>query len=101
MKTKTQLSKTLGCSQVIMREVYSIADFPQEGRKDSNTQLNLTPKGPGKKQPMKPKTIIKREIIMVTAEINDREIKNKNWQNRSMKLGAGSLKDLTKLLNPQ
>ena len=31
------------------REVYSITDLPQEGRKDSNTQLNLIPKGPGKK----------------------------------------------------
>ena len=46
MKMKTQYSKPLGCSKSDpKREVYNNTVLPQEARKISNTQPNLTPKG--------------------------------------------------------
>ena len=59
---------------------------------------------------MKPKVSRKREIIKIRAQINDNETKNKQKtktktkqikQNRSIKLAAGSLKKLIKLINIQ
>ena len=46
MKMKTQYSEPLGCSKSsLKREVYSNTGLPQEARKPSNKQPNLTPKG--------------------------------------------------------
>ena len=60
----------MGCSKSSSkREVYSDANQPQETRKISNKQPNLTPKGTQKEQ-TKSKVIRRKEIIKTRAEIN-------------------------------
>lgn len=71
---------------------------PQEAKKNPNLQPNLTPKR-DRKRKTKPKTIRKKEINF-RAEINDIETKTTTKKNRSVKPGHGSLKRLTKLVNP-
>ena len=70
------------------REIYSNTILPQETRKISNKQTNLTPKGTRERK-TKPKVSRRKEIIKNRAEIN--EIETKQWQ-RSIKLKAGSLR---------
>ena len=43
--------------------------------KKKNRQPNFTPKTTGKKEPKKPKISIREEIIMIWAEINEKEMK--------------------------
>ena len=55
------------------REVYSNTSLPQETRKISNKQSNLTPKGTEKEEQTKPKVSRRNEIIKIRAEINEIE----------------------------
>ena len=57
------------------REVYCNTILPQETRKTSNRQPNFTPKATGKEEGKKPKTIRRKEIINIQAEINEKEMK--------------------------
>ena len=57
------------------REVYSNKSLPQETRKISNKQSNLTPKGLDKEEQTKPKVSRRKEIIKSRAEINEIETK--------------------------
>ena len=57
------------------REVYSSTILPQETRKTSNRQPNFTPKATGKEEGKKPKTIRRKEIINIGAEINEKGMK--------------------------
>ena len=57
------------------REVYSNTILPQETRKTSNRQPNFTPKATGKEEGKKPKTIRRKEIINIGAEINEKGMK--------------------------
>ena len=52
------------------REVYSNTSLPQDTRKISNEQPNLTTKGTRKRKANKLKVIRRREIIKIRAEIN-------------------------------
>ena len=55
MKTKHNDSKSMGCSKSSSkRKVYSDTSLPQETKKDSDIQLNLTTKGT-RKRTNKPK----------------------------------------------
>ena len=49
-------------------------------------------------QQIKPNCSRRREIIKIRAEVNEKETKEQ--QNRSTKLGAGSLKDFNKIDKP-
>ena len=96
------------------REVYSNSGLPKEGSKVSDTQLKLTPKELEEEQQIKHKNIRRWEIIKIR-EVNaiktkkpkpkqnkqNKTNKQKKQQGRSMKPGAGSLKELTKLISPQ
>ena len=65
----------MGCSKSSSkREVYSYTSLPQETRKISNKQSNLTPKGTREKR-TKPKVSRRKEIIKIRAEINEIETK--------------------------
>ena len=55
-------------------EVYSNTILPQETRKTSNRQPNVTPKTTRKRRTTKPQNQWK-EIIKIQAEINQKEIK--------------------------
>ena len=57
------------------REVYSYTSLPQEIRKISNKQSNLTPKGTRERRTKKPKGSRRKEIIKIRAEINEIETK--------------------------
>ena len=57
------------------REVYCNTILPQETRKTSNRQPNFTPKATGKEEGKKPKTIRRKEIINIGAEINEKGMK--------------------------
>ena len=64
----------MGCSKSSSkREVYSYTSLPQETRKISNKQSNLTPKG--KEEQTKPKVSRRKKIIKIRAEINEIETK--------------------------
>ena len=52
-------------------EVYSSTILPQETRKISNKQPNLTPKVTRGRTTNKPKVSRRREIIKIRAEINE------------------------------
>ena len=66
----------MGCSKSSSKkEVYSNAILPQETRKTLNRQPNFTPKATGKKNQKKPKISRRKEIIMIRAEINEKEMK--------------------------
>ena len=78
MKMKTQQFKTFVMQQSgSKREVYSNSGLPQESRRISNKQPNLTTKEPEKEQ-TKLKTSRRKEIIKIRAEINDNRAKKKN-----------------------
>ena len=64
----------MGCSKSSSkREVYSYTSLPQETRKISNKQSNLTPKELEKEEQTKPKVSRRKEIIKIRAEINEIE----------------------------
>ena len=66
----------MGCSQSSsQKEVYSYTSLPQETRKISIKQSNLTPKGTRKSRINKTKVIRRKEIIKIRAEINEKETK--------------------------
>ena len=68
----------MGCSKSSSeREVYSNTILPQEARKTSNRQPNLTPKTTRKRRTKKKPLKISRmkEIIKIWAEINEKEMK--------------------------
>ena len=56
------------------REVYSDTSLPQETRKISNKQYNLTPKGTRKRRTNKTQSR-RKETINIRAEINETETK--------------------------
>ena len=57
------------------REVYSNTILPQEARKISNKQSNLSPKGTIERRQKNPKVSRRKEIIKIRAEINEIETK--------------------------
>ena len=64
----------MGCSKgTLKREICYSTGLPQEARRVSNIQLNLTPKGLEKEQQIKPKASRRTEILKMRAEINDIE----------------------------
>ena len=64
------------CSQSSSkREVYNNIILPQETRKISNKQLNLTPKGIEKEEQTKLKVSRRKEIINIGTEMNEIETK--------------------------
>ena len=66
----------MGCSKSsTKREVYSYTSLPQETRKISNKQSNLTPKGTRGRRTTKPKVSRRKEIINIRAEVNEIETK--------------------------
>ena len=66
----------MGCSKSgSKREIYSYTSLPQETRKMSNTQSNLTSKGTRERRKTKPKVSRRKEIIKIRAEINEIETK--------------------------
>ena len=78
----------MGCSKSSSkREVYSYTSLPQETRKISNKQSNLTPKGTRERTQTKPKVSRRKEVIKIRAEINEIETrktiakinKTKSW----------------------
>ena len=74
MTMKTQRSKPMGCGKSSSkREVYSYTSLPQETRKISNKQSNLTPKELEKEEQRKPKVSRRKEIIKIRSEINEKK----------------------------
>ena len=66
----------MGCSKNnSKREVYSNTSLPQETRKISNKQSNITPKGTREEEQTKYKVSRRKEIIKIRAEINEIETK--------------------------
>ena len=66
----------MGCSRSSSkREVYSNTILPQETRKISNKQSNLTPKGTRERRTTKSKVSRRKEIIKIKAEMNEIETK--------------------------
>ena len=66
----------MGCSKSCSkREVYSNTILPQETRKISNKQSNLTPKAIRERRTKKPKASRRKKIIKTRAEINEIETK--------------------------
>ena len=66
----------MGCSKSSSKmKVYSNKIQPQETRKTSNRQHNFIPKTTGKRRRKKPKISGRKEIIMIPAEINEKEMK--------------------------
>ena len=61
--------------RISKREVYSYISLPQETRKISNKQSNLTPEGTRERRTNKLKVRRRKEIIKITAEINEIETK--------------------------
>ena len=57
------------------REIYSDKTLPQETRKISNKQYNLTPKATKKKKKKIPKVSRRKEIIKIRTEINGIKMK--------------------------
>ena len=79
MTMKTQQLKPLGSSKSSSkREIYSNKILPQETRKISNRQRNFTPKTNGKRITKNPKIHKSKEILMIRAEINERNY-NKDY----------------------
>ena len=74
--SKHNNSKPMGCSKsTSKREVYSNTILPQETRKPSNRQPNVTSKTTRKKEKQQqqqkiPKISRRKEIIKIRAEIN-------------------------------
>ena len=66
----------MGCSKSSSkREVYSNSILPQETRKISNKQPNLTPKVGRERRTKSPKVSRRNEIIKIRSEINETEMK--------------------------
>ena len=64
------------CSKSISNwEVYSITILPQETRKISNKQPNLTPKTIRERRTKNPKVSRRKVIIKIRSEINEKEMK--------------------------
>ena len=83
----------MGCSKSSSkRKIYSYTILPQETRRISHKQPNLTPKEKEleKEEQRKPKVSRRKEIIKIRAEIN--EIERKKAIAKSMKLKTGSLR---------
>ena len=85
----------MGCSQSSSkREVYSNTILPQKTRKTMNRQSNFTPKTLEKDEEKNPKISIRKEIIKIQAEINEKEMKEttvkinktKSWFSEKIKL---------------
>ena len=84
---------------VIRRKHIAIQAFLKKEESSQIHNLTLYLKELGKEQQIKPKTSRRQEIIKIRAEITQSQ--NKNPKNsRSTKPKAGSLKELTKLINP-
>ena len=68
--------KPMGCSKSSSkREVYSNTILPQETRKISNKQPNLTPRAIREGRTNKPKVSRRKEIIKIRWEIIEKEMK--------------------------
>lgn len=80
------VKKCLGCRSVSKREVYRNTGLPQESRKISYRQPNLTPKWTWWRTTNKTSKQ-QKELIKIGAEVNDTELRKQ--YNRSMKAGAG------------
>ena len=66
----------MGCSKSSSkREVYSYTSLPKETRRISSKQSNLTPKGTRERRTNETKVSRRKEIIKITAEINEIETK--------------------------
>ena len=66
----------MGCSKSSSkREVYSNIILPQETRKISNKQPNLTPEAIKESRTKTPKVSRRKEIIKIRLEINEKEMK--------------------------
>ena len=66
----------MGCTKSsTKRKVYSNISLPQETRKTSNKQPNLTSKAIKKRRTKPPKVSIRKEIIKIRTEINEKEMK--------------------------
>ena len=70
-------SKPMGCSKSSSkREVYSHTILPQETRKTLNRQRNFTSKTTLKRRTKNtPKISIRKEIVKIWGEINEKEMK--------------------------
>ena len=69
--------KSMECNKSsYKREVYSITIRPQETRKISNKQPNLTPKAIRERRTKNPKVSRRKEIIKIKTEINEKEMKD-------------------------
>ena len=93
---------------VIRGKYIAIQDFLKKEERSQMHNLTSCLKELEKEQQIKPKTSRRQEIIKIRAEINAIKPKNKTnnnnnnnkkQQNRPMKPEAGSLKELTKLIN--
>ena len=85
----------MGCHKSISkREVYSNTTLPQETRKTSNRQPSFTPKTTGKRRR---KISRRKAIIIIRAEISEKEMKETIVKFKNLK--AGSLRRYTKLTN--
>ena len=81
----------MGCSKSSSkREVYSNTIPPQEKEKSKVNNLTLHLQELEKEEQTKPKVSRRKEVIKITAEIN--EIETKKIIARSIKLKAGSLR---------
>ena len=66
----------MGCSKKsFKRELHCNTGLPQETRKISNKQPNLTPKAIRERRTKTPKVSRKKEIIKIRSEINEKEMK--------------------------
>ena len=66
----------MGCSKShSKRKVYSNTSPPQETRKSPNKQANFIPKQLEREEQTRPKVSRRKEIIMISAEINEIEMK--------------------------
>ena len=66
----------MGCTKSsTKRKVYSNISLPQETRKTSNKQPNLTSKAIKKRRTKLPKVSIRKEIIKIRTERNEKERK--------------------------
>ena len=66
----------MGCSKSsCKREVYTNTILLQETRKTQNRQPNFTPKTTGKRRTEKNKISRRKGIIKISAEINEKEMK--------------------------
>ena len=60
---ETHVPKTLGCSKSCSQgDIYSNTGLPQEARKISNKQINITPKGAMKTNKQNPNPVEGKEI---------------------------------------